>query len=172
VLPECCPIEEKTHATFPAMKSSTQKSLLVGGVFQRVGYSNRHARGQLILFHACGSDATFALSGTPLPCSSGGVSVENNGLKCKIPLVMLDAKQDNPCMTTKKNPNAVALGRLGGKARAANLSDAERSAIASKAAKARSQHLSPAERSRIATLAVKAREQKRKQSKQTGKGKV
>jgi hypothetical protein len=75
-------------------------------------------------------------------------------------------------MAIKKNPNAVALGSLGGKARAATLSDVERSAIASKAAKARSQNLSAAERSRIATLAVKAREQKRKQSKQRGKGKA
>ena len=70
-----------------------------------------------------------------------------------------------PGMAPKKNPNAVALGRLGGKARAANLSDAERSQIASKAGKARSEKLSSAERRRIALLAVQARERKRKQSK-------
>lgn len=43
--------------------------------------------------------------------------------------------------TSEKNPAAVALGRLGGikggKARAAALSDAKRTAIARKAAKAR-----------------------------------
>ena len=65
-------------------------------------------------------------------------------------------------MRTKKNPNAVALGRLGGKARAASLSEAERKASASKAGKARSEKLSAAERSRIAKLAVQARERKRK----------
>lgn len=67
-------------------------------------------------------------------------------------------------MAAKKNPNAVALGKLGGKARAASLSDAQRSAIASKAGKARSAKLTPAERRRIALLAVEARERKRKQS--------
>jgi hypothetical protein len=65
-------------------------------------------------------------------------------------------------MKAKKNANAVALGRLGGKARAASLSEAERKASASKAGKARSQKLSAAERSRIAKLAVQARERKRK----------
>ena len=65
-------------------------------------------------------------------------------------------------MTAKKNPNAVALGKLGGMARAASMSAKERSESASKAGKARSQKLSAAERSRIATLAVQARERKRK----------
>jgi hypothetical protein len=64
----------------------------------------------------------------------------------------------------KKNPNAVALGKLGGIARASSLNQAERSAIAMKAAAARNASLSPAERKRIAQLAVKARERKRKQS--------
>ena len=67
-------------------------------------------------------------------------------------------------MGTKKNPNAVALGKLGGIARASSLSKAKRSAIAKKAAAARNANLSPAERSRIAKLAVKARERKRKLS--------
>lgn len=67
-------------------------------------------------------------------------------------------------MGTKKNPNAVALGKLGGIARASSLSKAERSAIAKKAAAARNATLSPAERSRIAKLAVQARERKRKLS--------
>src|SRR5260370_27412545 len=67
-------------------------------------------------------------------------------------------------MSTKKNPNAVALGKLGGVARASSLTKAERSAIAKKAAAARNAKLSVAERSQIAKLAVKTREQKRKLS--------
>jgi hypothetical protein len=69
----------------------------------------------------------------------------------------------------KKNPNAVALGKLGGKARAKNLSDAELSAIGKKAAAARNASLSPAERKRIAKLGVAARERKRKQAQEKGK---
>jgi hypothetical protein len=65
-------------------------------------------------------------------------------------------------MRAKKNPNAVALGKLGGEARAASLSAKERSDSASKAGKARSEQLSDRERSRIAKLAVQARERKRK----------
>ena len=65
-------------------------------------------------------------------------------------------------MGTKKNPNAVALGKLGGIARAGSLTKAERSAIAKKAAAARNAALSGAERIRIAKLAVKARERRRK----------
>ena len=84
----------------------------------------------------------------------------------------------------KKNPNAVALGRLGGLKRAETLSEdqrkeiaqkavaarndrlspAERSDIARKAAAARNASLSPAERSKIAKLAVTVRERKRKLS--------
>jgi len=67
-------------------------------------------------------------------------------------------------MGTKKNPNAVALGKLGGIARAQSLSEKKRSAIAKKGAAARNARLSAAERRRIAKLAVKARERKRKQS--------
>jgi hypothetical protein len=63
----------------------------------------------------------------------------------------------------KKNPNAVALGKLGGKARAKKLSPEERAGIARKAGLARNTKLSSAERSRIAKLAVEARERKRKQ---------
>jgi len=65
-------------------------------------------------------------------------------------------------MKATKNVHAVALGRLGGKARAASMSAKERSDSASKAGKARSEKLSAAERSRIAKLAVQARERKRK----------
>jgi hypothetical protein len=57
----------------------------------------------------------------------------------------------------KKNPNAVALVRLGGLEKAKALTDEERSAIAKKAAAARNARLYSAERSRIAKLAVKAR---------------
>jgi hypothetical protein len=75
-------------------------------------------------------------------------------------------------MAQKQNPHAVALGKLGGKARAEKLSAAERSAIASKAGNARTSSLTPAERKRIATLAVKAREAKRAaKAKQKEKGK-
>jgi hypothetical protein len=61
-----------------------------------------------------------------------------------------------------KNPNAQALGSLGGKARAKNLPDAKITEIASKGGSARAAKLSAAERSRIAKLAVAARETKRK----------
>jgi len=61
-----------------------------------------------------------------------------------------------------KNPNAQALGSLGGKARAEKLSGAKIIEIASKGGNARAERLSPAERSRIAKLAVAAREHKRK----------
>jgi hypothetical protein len=65
-------------------------------------------------------------------------------------------------MAHKKNPNAQALGRLGGKARAKNLSDAQNAKIASKGGKARAAKLKPAQRRRIAKLAVAARESRRK----------
>jgi dihydrodipicolinate synthase/N-acetylneuraminate lyase len=65
-------------------------------------------------------------------------------------------------MGRKKNPNAQALGSLGGKARAKSLSDAELSEIASAGGKARAETLTAAERKRIAELAVAARERKRK----------
>jgi hypothetical protein len=61
-----------------------------------------------------------------------------------------------------KNPNAQALGSLGGRARAENLSEAKLTEIASKGGNARAAKLSPAERRRIAKLAVAARENKRK----------
>lgn len=68
----------------------------------------------------------------------------------------------------KKNPAAQALGKLGGKARAKALSDAELSEIARKGAEARANKLSPAKRSEIARKAVKARIAKQKR----GKGKT
>jgi len=65
-------------------------------------------------------------------------------------------------MGEKKNPHAQALGRIGGKARAESLSDAEIARIASKGGKARAAKLSAAERKRIAMLAVAARKRKKK----------
>ena len=62
----------------------------------------------------------------------------------------------------KKNPNAVALGGLGGKARAKRLSSAKRSEIASKAARARAAKLTSARRREIAKHAVSVREAKKK----------
>ena len=66
-------------------------------------------------------------------------------------------------MTRSKNPNAQALGKLGGDARAENLSGVEIAEIASKGGNARAAKLSAAERSRIAKLAVAARESKKKE---------
>jgi hypothetical protein len=71
----------------------------------------------------------------------------------------------------KKNPAAQALGKLGGKARAKALSDAELSEIGKKGATARTSKLSAAERSEIAKRAVQARIAKQRQHKQT-KGKA
>jgi hypothetical protein len=65
-------------------------------------------------------------------------------------------------MAKKKNPNAVALGKLGGKARAEKLSPEQRAEIARSAGLARNIKLSAAKRSEIAKLAVEARERKRK----------
>lgn len=65
-------------------------------------------------------------------------------------------------MRKNPNPNAQALGSLGGKARAESLSEAEITKIARKGGKARAAKLSAEERKRIAKLAVAARERKRK----------
>lgn len=75
---------------------------------------------------------------------------------------MLTAKYDTTGMAKKKNPNAVALGSLGGTARAESLSKARLVKIASEGGKARAAKLSAAELSRVAKLAVAARERKRK----------
>jgi hypothetical protein len=72
-------------------------------------------------------------------------------------------------MGNRKNPHAQALGSLGGKARAENLSDAEMTKIARMGGKARAAKLSKADRRRIAMLAVAAREQKRKGAKKGAK---
>ena len=62
----------------------------------------------------------------------------------------------------KKNPAAVELGRLGGKARAKALSRNELSEVGKKMARARQKKLTAAQRSEIARKAVAAREAKRK----------
>jgi len=62
----------------------------------------------------------------------------------------------------KPNPNAQALGSLGGKARAKSLSEAALAKIASKGGKARAASLSAERRREIAKKAVAARERKRK----------
>jgi hypothetical protein len=64
-------------------------------------------------------------------------------------------------MAKSKNPAAVQLGALGGKARAKSLTADERSAIAKRGAEARAKKLSRAERKRIAMLGVRARQAKR-----------
>ncbi len=60
-------------------------------------------------------------------------------------------------MAKKKNPAAVALGKLGGTARAASLSPGERSRSARKAALARARQMTKAERQMIARKAAAAR---------------
>jgi hypothetical protein len=57
----------------------------------------------------------------------------------------------------KKNPNAVALGSRGGRARAKKLSAAELSAIGKKGATERLKNLPAAERKEIARRAASAR---------------
>ena len=64
-------------------------------------------------------------------------------------------------MVRSRNPHAQALGSLGGKARARNLSGVEIAKIASKGGKARAAKLSAAELKRIAKLGVAGRERKR-----------
>jgi hypothetical protein len=68
-------------------------------------------------------------------------------------------------MKSKKNPHAEALGRLGGKARAQSLSEAELSAIGRKGAKARKTALTPAQRKEIARNAIKARWDRKRRGK-------
>ncbi len=68
-------------------------------------------------------------------------------------------------MDTPKNPAAVELGRLGGKARADALSSKEKKAIAikaSKAAKKARKKLTPEQRKEAARNAAKARWAKRR----------
>jgi hypothetical protein len=59
--------------------------------------------------------------------------------------------------TRKKNPNAAALGSLGGKARAKSMGKKELSRAMTKAAKARMGSMTEIERKRVASQAAKAR---------------
>lgn len=64
-------------------------------------------------------------------------------------------------MQKKKNPNAQALGKLGGKARMDALSPKKRKELASQAGRARAKKLSVRKRQQIAKAAVAARERRR-----------
>ena len=66
-------------------------------------------------------------------------------------------------MGRDKNPHAVALGSLGGRARAKNLSAEEKASIASQGGKARFAKMTAEERSRYAKRLVAARERKRRE---------
>jgi hypothetical protein len=95
-------------------------------------------------------------------CANSSVSSEVLAILSISPLTYLTVSEIISHMDTKKNPNAVALGSLGGKARAEKLSASKRKEIAQKAVAARNKSLSAADRKRIAKLAVEARERKRK----------
>jgi general stress protein YciG len=69
----------------------------------------------------------------------------------------------------KKNPAAQALGKLGGRARAKALTEAQLSEIASKGGQARRETLTAAQRSEIARKAVQARITKYGQQPRKGK---
>ena len=66
-------------------------------------------------------------------------------------------------MGQKKNPHAVALGSLGGKARAKNLSAEEKAEIAGQGGRARFAKMTAEERRRYAKRLVAARERKRRE---------
>jgi hypothetical protein len=63
----------------------------------------------------------------------------------------------------RKNPAAVTLGKLGGKARAAKMTPEELSRVARKGGLARVRKLSHSELRRIALLGVAARRRKREE---------
>ncbi len=73
------------------------------------------------------------------------------------------AKRKSEAAKLEKNPAAVALGKLGGKARAEALSRKELSAIGKQGAQARMKALTAAQRTAIAKKAVAAREAKRRE---------
>ena len=97
-----------------------------------------------------------------------GLADKKAAIGCLFSLDLLIVKRDDFRMKEKKNLAAVALGKLGGTARAKALSGAERSEIAKQGAAARNKSLSAAERKRIAKRAVEARERKRKQRQEKG----
>ena len=80
-----------------------------------------------------------------------------------LPAVRGTKQMNRKKQTPKKNPAAVALGRLGGKASAESRSPQERSEGARKAGLARSKKLTAEERRRIAMLGVEARRENKKQ---------
>jgi len=88
--------------------------------------------------------------------------IEKNAASLHFSLDKLDDKSDNTGVGREKNPHAVALGSLGGRARAKSLSPEERAEIAGQGGKARFAKMSAEERSRYAKRLVAARERKRK----------
>ena len=72
-------------------------------------------------------------------------------------------------MAMRKNPHAVALGRLAAKARWKGVSKAERTAVARKAGKARWAGLTKAERSELAARGGRASRGKSKNTKDKSK---
>jgi hypothetical protein len=89
--------------------------------------------------------------------------IEKNAASLHFSLDKLDDKSDNTCVGRDKNPHAVALGSLGGRARAKNLSAEEKASIASQGGKARFAKMTAEERSRYAKRLVAARERKRRE---------
>jgi len=89
--------------------------------------------------------------------------IEKNAVRLHFPLDKRSASYDNRYVGRKKNPHAVALGRLGGRARAESLSAEERAESASEAGRARFAKMSAEERSRLAKRLVAARERKRRE---------
>jgi len=73
-------------------------------------------------------------------------------------------------MKKGKNPAAVALGRLGGRATAAQLSRDDYAELGKKGAKSRSETLTPEQRKEIARKAVLARWAKAKAKVKSGSG--
>ena len=112
------------------------------------------------------SASTCDSHGDRLSWRHGSPKGSTNG---KFPLTYLTLGKILLRMGRKKNPHAQALGALGGKARAENLSDDQLAEIGSKGGKARAERLSAARRREIAELAVAARERNRAQQQKKGK---
>jgi len=88
------------------------------------------------------SASPFAIPGSAMPDRSKTRPRDSNQLAHRVFLESIgEAEKTDPPVEKPKNPNAVALGRLGGlkggAARAAALSPKKRSQIAAKAAKKR-----------------------------------
>jgi hypothetical protein len=128
------------------------------GILDSEPHPRTHSEGGPYSLHTTRALCPFRVGIAPA-CE---MACDKTALAAVFSLYLHSDKQDNNGMEKKPNPHAQALGSLGGKARARNLSEAEVAQIASKGGKARAAKLSPAERSRIAKLAVAAREHKRK----------